>query len=151
MTIKKVKFLVGMPGSGKTTLGNALVEKASPSGSILFVDDISIVTKNPKEYLANLNTTNVSELIIADVFLCRSNARESALKILSSIFPDAKIEFLFFENSIEKCLVNVNKRAEQGDDRKVTNLIKLLSKEYIIPEGVTPIDIKHEISNKLKI
>ncbi len=151
MTVKKVKFLVGMPGSGKTTLGNALVKEASPSGSIVFIDDISIITKNPREYFENLNIENISEILIADVFLCRSNARNSAFKMLSSIFPDAKIEFLYFENSEEKCLINVAKRAEQGDDRKVTGLIKLLAKEYIIPDNVNPIEIKHDVSHKPKI
>jgi hypothetical protein len=48
-------------------------------------------------------------------------------------------------------LINVAKRAEKGDDRKVTGLIKQLSKEYFIPQEFTPLEIKHEDNTKLKI
>lgn len=151
MAVERIKFLVGMPGSGKTTLGNAIVKNASPSGSSIFVDDIGIVTKNAKEYLSNLNLDGVSELLISDVYFCLNHVRNSAVKIVEEVFADIPIEFLYFENSMEKCLINVAKRAEKGDDRKVTGLIKQLSKEYIIPEGFIPLEIKHEVSTKLKI
>ena len=151
MAIEKIKFLVGMPGSGKTTLGEALVKDASPSGSVVFVDDIGIITNNAKEYLSNLNLDGVSELLISDVYFCRDKVRTSAKKIVEEVFPNIPIEFIFFENSAEKCLINVAKRAEKGDDRKVTGLIGQLSKEYVIPKEFIPLEIKHEVSTKLKI
>lgn len=151
MTIEKIKFLVGMPGSGKTTLGNALVKDASPSGSIVFVDDIGIVTTNAKEYLSNLELDGVTELLISDVYFCREKVRNSAQKILEEVFPNIPIELIFFENSAEKCLINVAKRAEKGDDRKVSGLITQLSKEYVIPIDFTPVEIQHEVFTKLKI
>jgi ABC-type oligopeptide transport system ATPase subunit len=150
MSVKKIKFLVGMPGSGKTTLGEALVKEASPSGSIIFIDDISIVTKNAKEYLSSLKLDGVSEILISDVYFCRSKVRESAISIIKEVFPNIPIEMIFFENSAGKCLINVAKRAEKGDDRKVTGLIQQLSKEYVIPNSFIPIEIKHEVQTKLK-
>jgi ABC-type oligopeptide transport system ATPase subunit len=151
MAIEKIKFLVGMPGSGKTTLGDALVRDASPSGSIVFIDDIGIITKNAKEYLSNLQLDGVSQLLISDVYFCLGNIRNSAMKIVQEVFPNIPVEFVYFENSMDKCLINVAKRAEKGDNRKVTGLIKQLSKEYVIPQEFSPVEIKHEVSTKLKI
>jgi ABC-type oligopeptide transport system ATPase subunit len=151
MALKKIKFLVGMPGSGKSTLGEALAKDASPSGSILFIDDIGIVTKDAKEYLSNLELDGVSELLISDVYFCRDKVRSSAKKIVEEVFPNIPIEFIFFENSAEKCLINVVNRAEKGDDRKVTGLIAQLSKEYVIPKEFIPLEIKHEFNPKPKI
>jgi ABC-type oligopeptide transport system ATPase subunit len=146
MTIEKIKFLVGMPGSGKSTLGNSISD-----GATLFIDDISIITKNAKEYLSNLNVDGYSQLIIADVFFCQESVRNAATKIVQEVFPNIPIEYLFFENSAEKCLINVEKRKENGDDRKVEELIKILSKQYVIPEGSQVVEIKHQTSNKPKI
>lgn len=151
MTIEKIKLLVGMPGSGKTTLGNNLVKDASPSGYIIFIDDIGIITNNAKEYLSNLKIDDVSEIIISDVYFCLDKVRHSAIEIIKDVFTNIPIEIIYFENSVEKCLINVAKRAEKGDDRKVTGLINQLSKNYIIPKDCICIEIKHEHSTKLKI
>lgn len=139
MKIENIKLLVGMPGSGKSTLGNSISD-----GATLFIDDISIVTNDAKGYLSNLDTGNYSQIIIADVFFCQTSVRENATKIIQEVFPNTPIEYVFFENSIEKCLINVAKRNENGDNRKVEELIKILSQNYVIPEGSDVWEIKHE-------
>ena len=121
----KITLLCGLPCCGKTTLGNELAKSGT-----LFVDDISLKGLKSIE-------NNVSPLIVADVFLCREKERKAATKLL--IEKGYEIEWIFFENNLEKCLQNMKTRA---DGRKVEGLIRLLNKEYTIPEGVIPRRIK---------
>ena len=118
----KVTLLVGLPGSGKTTLGKELEAQGAT-----FIDDISIVGLKPLREAMK----QVEYVVVADTFLCRLQEREAARRHLY----DCEVEWVFFENAPEKCLRNVDKRA---DGRKVTELVKRLSEEYVIPQGVTP-------------
>jgi predicted kinase len=115
----KITLLCGLPCCGKTTLGNELAKNGT-----LFVDDISL--KGLKSI-----KNNVSPLIVADVFLCREKERKAATKLLTE--KGYEIEWIFFENNLEKCLQNMKTRA---DGRKVEGLIRLLNKEYTIPKGI---------------
>lgn len=130
-TIKKIILLVGMPGSGKTTLGNKFLKP-----TVVFLDDISKLTDNAKEYLTKLKEEDgsISELIISDVFFCQEFIREKALLVIKEVFPCAKIEEIYFENDKEKCIRNVNRRLLVNDDRKVFDLINNLSIFYKIPK-----------------
>jgi hypothetical protein len=111
-------FLVGLPGSGKTFLGNKLSKKLN----IPFFDDASM----------NWTLSQLKEIkgdfILADVYLCREKDRE-AIKSLG------KCRWIFFENNPEKCMKNVEYRA---DGRAVMGMIRTMSKIYTIPEGIKP-------------
>lgn len=131
-SLKKIILIVGAPGSGKTTLGEKLV-KEDPS-QILFLDDISVnVRKDPVEYIESiLNDTKINTLIISDVNFCYSNVRDNAMRMLKKAF-DVDFSVLYFENNLQKCLANIEHRLTNGDDRKVIELTKELSKIYIVP------------------
>jgi len=111
-------FICGLPGSGKTFLGNKLSKKLN----IPFFDDASMSWT-----LSKLREIK-GDFILADVYLCRERDRE-AVKSLG------KCRWIFFENNPEKCIKNVEYRA---DGRAVTGMIRKMSKIYIIPEGVKP-------------
>lgn len=136
----KIIMIVGLPGSGKTTLGSSFV-KENPNS--LFIDDISKLTNDAKEYLEKLKKENVSceNLLIADVFFCQKEVREKANQVIREVFPGSEIKLVFFENNIEKCNKNVEQRTKLGDDRKVSELIISLSKKYSIPEDAEIISI----------
>lgn len=129
--LKSVKLIVGLPGSGKTTWGTTFTELNT---NTLFVDDISIVTNNAKEYLEKIPNT-YEHILISDVYFCQTKVREKALETILDIFKGTKVEVIYFENSLEKCFKNVQKRTKEGDDRLVLGLIKELSKKYTIPTG----------------
>ena len=120
----KIFLLVGMPGCGKTYLGNQLSKELDA----VFIDDVNL--NNGIQQVKNAVAGHVSPLVVADVFLCREKEREAAKKILEDRGYD--IEWIFFENDPEKCLKNVRRR---DDGRKVEGLIRQLTKEYTIPEG----------------
>ena len=135
--IRKICLLVGLPGSGKTTIGTQLTNKYKlEQKDVVFIDDIGKITGNAEELLIEIDKKNTYDvLIISDVFFCQKEILKKAIQLLIKLFPSYMIECLFFENNIKKCLNNVKKRSEQGDDRKVDELIKQLSKKYEIVES----------------
>lgn len=125
----KITFLCGLPGSGKTHLGEHL---ASLNGNVVYLDDITV--KGGLKQL--IDVLGREEIVVSDVFLCRSRDREAAIKILNKIAPQYEIEWVFFENNPDKCLKNMEYRYRKGDPRSVKNMILDMSKEYAIPKGV---------------
>ncbi len=135
----KVILLIGLPGSGKTTWGKAFLQ-ANPQ--VVFVDDMSMLTNNAKDYLAKIKTNSEnSTLIIADVHFCQGNIRKTAEHTIKEVFPTASLEMIFFENNPEKCLNNIQTRMTKGDTRLVTEMVRQLSKVYFIPENQTCLKI----------
>lgn len=120
----KITLICGLPGSGKTFLGNELAKKG-----LLFIDDISIQGLSPLKQAMY----GESDIVLADTFLCRENERKLAASWLKLF--GCEIEWIFFENDPETCLKNV---VQRSDGRKVEELIGVLTKEYVIPEGVVP-------------
>jgi adenylate kinase family enzyme len=116
----KITILVGLPGSGKTTFGK---------DHDCFIDDISIVGLNE---LRKAIDNKKEHILISDVFLCRSVARELACRWFDEHAKGYELEWLYFENSPDKCKANVKKR---NDGRLVNDLIDSLSLEYVIPDG----------------
>lgn len=127
----KISLIVGLPGSGKTTLCNKMKG--------LVIDDISKCTNNIPSYLRKIATTD--HLIISDVYFCLEKTRKDALKVIEKLFPNSEIEWIFFENSPDKCSRNVKRR---DDKRKVDGLIKTLTKVYKIPKNAKVVEIHDE-------
>lgn len=135
----KIVMIVGLPGSGKTHLGDKM--------RIPFFDDFSLIGK--EDFLKAIGNFNIPKIAVADVFLCREKDRIAAEKWLKETFPDVELEWIFFENSPEKCYKNVERRIKEGDGRKVQGLIKILSECYSIPDGVETIKVyENEVASQ---
>ena len=138
--IEKIILIIGLPGSGKSTLGNSL---CAENDNLLFLDDISILTKNAKSYLIELKNNflnkkinnKIDTLLISDVNFCITEVREKAINIIKGIFFDITLEKIFFENDKQKCLENVERRKLLGDTREVELSISYLSNKYIIEDS----------------
>lgn len=146
--IAKITLLVGLPGSGKSTLGNILAKESDS----YFLDDISNQTSDINLFFADFFQThqNIQHLIVSDVYFCYEKILKKAQDILNNHFPNAIIDVIYFENSYQKCLNNINYRISLGDDRKVLEFLSNTSKIYTIPSHIQPVSIWQHPTNQFK-
>lgn len=134
MTISFI-LLIGLPGSGKTTLGNQIsIEKNGKNINTIFIDDISVKCTNAKDYIQNIlnNNSSLNCIIISDVFFCNEKTLQQSIEILHQF--SHQIEIIYFENNIKNNQKNILNRQKQLEDfRKVDDLLNQLSKIYNPP------------------
>lgn len=122
-----ILFIVGLPGSGKTTLAKNINE--NKGGSYRIIDD-------PKDFDLDVLPFLNENLIITDPHLCNGNIREMAVsKILAQ--TEANIEWIFFENNPKVCLENIIAR----DGGKVKPSIINFTRIYKVPDGVEALSV----------
>lgn len=125
----KIHIIVGMPGAGKTHLGQEL--------GCHFIDDLSTLPGSGVG--AFMDAPQDADWAVADVNFCDPQMRAVAKWMLDGpLFPNHELVFHFFENDPEKCRVNV---AHRADGRNVEPTIRRFTKVYEIPEGETVIPI----------
>jgi len=115
-------LICGLPGSGKTTLANYLANQTPNS---LVIDDPSI-----NGIPTILDLKDYDHVFIADPAFCRRHTRLDAVLLLTNMFSDAKINYIFFENNPEQCIKNSKKRLESEPAKKVESYIRYLSERY---------------------
>lgn len=115
----RITLLIGMPGSGKTTYGEALAKKSDA----IFYDDFS------KFHCIN-SIKFAEEIIIADICFCDAAILKEAESKLLKKFPDSEITKLYFKNQPDRCRANVLKRS---DGRHVEPTIKKYERSYSPP------------------
>ena len=119
--MKKIIALIGLPGCGKTTLGNKLVQEIDDS---FFIDDIK-----DKDLIGN--HSHYETVIIADPWLCSSLNEDKFIEYINNNFPSTNVEMKYWENNLEKCLNNILNR---NDGRKISDSwVKQLSDNYNPP------------------
>ena len=124
----KIICIVGLPGSGKTWLARDL--SYSDEYTKIF-DDI-----REGEFDRILTAAKIYELIIiTDVNFCDSKIRVKAEEKLKSL---GRVEWIFFENNIDKCRKNIEYR---DDGRLVEGTLDRFGKIYVVPPNVTPLEI----------
>jgi hypothetical protein len=121
----KIVCIAGLPGSGKTWLA-----RRSAAGGGTVCDDI----RGPEEISLDAD----GPIYITHCHFCIAQVRSDAATSLRRRFPDAGVEFWFFENDPAQCLANVKGR---NDGREVEGLIRLLSRNYVIPRGAKVIPV----------
>jgi hypothetical protein len=126
----RITLVAGLPGSGKSTLAKQVLQQ----GGFLLDDPV-----RPDE----IDGFTADHVVICDINLCVHRVRQAALAQLHKRYPGATIEWIFFENDPEACLVNVMAR---NDGRVVHDAIGVMSLLYTIPEGMAPIPV-YKVSN----
>lgn len=132
-----ILFIVGLPGSGKSTLAKKI--NKDNDGKYLIID-------NPKNFELDIQPHLDRDLIITDPQLCFEKNRKKAEERIKSINPDVKIDWIYFENDPESCLINAEfrNRANQISFKPVKNVktfIENFSKYYTIPTGATVVEV----------
>ncbi len=110
-------LIVGLPGSGKTYYSRQL------EGTIFDdINDLSLLTKDLQ-----------GKITIIDPHFCCADILAKAKDILTKKFPDCKIDTVYFENDLEACWKNIQRR---NDNRKISySFVKSLSSDYFPPEN----------------
>lgn len=122
------KIIIGLPGSGKTTLANAWLEQ-NPNAILL--DDLS------RDFMGGVEKFNEAKprmVIITDPRMC--GVSEDRIKeVINKHFIDDSdfrvFNFYYFANDPEACIINSRRSPKPGGTE---NFIRHWTKHYTIPE-----------------
>lgn len=138
-----LKIIVGLPGCGKTTL----LQKMESEGFRIFDDfhanafgDSSDVEMSQKYFPLMDALLAEQDCAVSDIAFCMPERRSALLKAIKVRFPNEPIEWIYFENSPEKCRSNIKQRDREGIDRDLRAL-ELVAERYVIPAGVIVVPI----------
>jgi uridine kinase len=129
MKLINLTFIIGLPCSGKTTFLKGIKE------SCLKIDDpIDFKTDVKDKIIKYISKSNLfsckKDIYISDCNLCNDDILIKAITRIEDINMNFNFKYIYFENNVDKCLINLKKRKEKGDNREVENYIKQLSKIY---------------------
>ena len=138
-----LKIIVGLPGCGKTTL---LLEMES-EGFRIFDDfhanafgDSSDVEMS-QQYFPLMDALLAGrDCAVSDIAFCIPERRSALLKAIRLRFPTEPIDWIYFENSPEKCRSNIQRRNRERMDRDMKALA-VFAERYVVPAGATVIPI----------
>lgn len=108
----RIIVIVGLPGSGKTHLGESL--------NVPFHDDATCLPDTHEDFA------------ITHPVFCLEKCRNNLMSKIAEKYGDVDVEWVYFENDPQQCLTNAATRV----DKKVDDMIRRLSKEYT-PQGDT--------------
>lgn len=128
---RRVTFIVGLPGSGKTTY---IADRMDSFEDSVVLDDLNVGNAFKSTKVLNEAIASGKDIVIADCYLVFRETRARAIEI----FKGFEQEWIFFENDPAACMENVKERA---DGRAVASTIMHFTKGYYIPPEVVPFKV----------
>ena len=126
--VQKVILIVGLPGSGKTQLGNRLIEEIENS---IFFD--SVTNNAEMEQIGNA-CKKYKTVIMASPYLCVDNARYRTSKFFNNINKKVRITWKFFDYNVSACIQN-----HPTEKSKIFEV----AEHYTIPPKAKKLKVEH--------
>lgn len=140
----KFTMVVGLPGSGKTTLA---VETWGRDDDTMIADDFN---KNSKLYLdafkEEIPFGGFKHVVITDPALCgvpEGSAEATVCEMFHLEAQNVVFEWIYFENDMEAALVNAARTPKPGGTDAYT---RTLTKHYTIPPGAKVLPVYKSIN-----
>lgn len=123
--MRRVTFIVGLPGSGKTFLARSM-----QGCGVTIVDDYAAQIKETSRdaVVSFIRKCNTPNLVITDPMACLSTPEQITSVLKEHLGPDIEVTFIAFENDLAAAWDNCVKRA---DGREIGRpYVEMLSKHY---------------------
>ncbi len=141
-----MKIIIGLPGCGKTTL----LSEMESDGCRTF-DDFhanafgdSPDVEMSQQYSALMDALMAGgDCAVSDIAFCVPARRSAFLKAIVLRFPNQPMEWIYFENSPEKCRRNLLRRGSPSVERELKALAEF-APTYVIPAGATVVPVHTE-------
>lgn len=128
MTQRIFNIIIGLPGSGKTTLAKSMLNDVPGA---LLLDDLS---RNFGDGVQQFNELLPSFVIITDPRMC-GVSEERIKEVINKNFIDDSdfrvFNFYYFANDPEACIINARRNPKPGGTE---NFIRHWTKHYTIPK-----------------
>lgn len=98
-----ITVIIGLPGSGKTTLALKMVDDKT-----FLIDDFSL----NKELVNDFLKTGLNRLVITDPRLCSTTKKRAETVLKTYLGDNIFISWIAFENDVESCWKNVQERKD---------------------------------------
>lgn len=118
----RITLIVGLPGSGKTTLAKSM------EGHL--IDD-----PEKRQDMLITPAPAPAHLIITHPNLCVRESLKTLITFLSVYYSGVVPEIIYFENDPIQCMINASKRV----NKPVEGFIKQLTKEYYPTKDAIPV------------
>jgi adenylate kinase family enzyme len=126
--INKLVIIIGLPGSGKTTLANKLFEQSTLQGCKSSVHDDFI----PHIYNGKLINQLKKGIVVfaSDPRLCKFENMEKYVEKIKKFVNNINIILIMFPNNPSIAKIQAKKREEFENGKNVNNAIEFYTKLY---------------------
>lgn len=142
----EVIVVVGLPGSGKSTLMRSLRKQAT---GMVSDDFMRLIPPSPTRREPTMTDSldyprlvrdlrRGKRCVVSDVIFCDALMRAQLESALRHDVENFEIVWEYFEKNLKACERNARRRARKDSLKLEIALIRHLGRKYFVPQGVRP-------------